>query len=74
MSVGPVFAGIMQQTYQGTVDGVDGQFPSPEAYNLIFVTAAFISLASLALALVVSRRKAEPAIMQESAPKTEEKS
>jgi MFS family permease len=74
MSVGPVFAGIMQQTYQGTVEGVEGQFPSQEAYNLIFVTAAFISLASLALALMVSRRKVAPAIIQESAPKTEEKS
>jgi MFS family permease len=74
MSVGPVFAGIMQQTYQGTVEGVEGQFPSPEAYNLIFVTAAFISLASLALALMVSRRKVASAIIQERAPKTEEKS
>lgn len=74
MSVGPVFAGIIQQMYQGTVEGVDGQFPTADAYNLIFVTAAFVSLASLALALAVSRGKAVPAIATEGAPKTEEKS
>ena len=74
MSVGPVFAGILQQMYQGTIEGVEGQFPTQEAYNLIFVTAAFISLASFALALAVSRRKeAVPAVAHEGAPKTDEK-
>jgi MFS family permease len=74
MSVGPVFAGILQQMYQGTVEGVKGQFPTQDAYNLIFTAAAFISLASVALALAVSRRKTLPAIAHEGAPKTEEKS
>jgi MFS family permease len=74
MSVGPVFAGIIQQTYQGTIEGVKGQFPTQDAYNLIFITAGFVSLASLALALVVSRRKAVPAIISEGVPKTDEKS
>lgn len=74
MSVGPVFAGIIQQMYQGTVEGVEGQFPTQDAYNLIFVTAAFVSLASAALALAVSRRKAAPPIITESTPKMDEKS
>jgi len=74
MSVGPVFAGILQQMYQGTVEGVEGQFPTQDAYNLIFITAAFISLMSFALALAVSRRKVAPAIAQEGAPKMDEKS
>jgi MFS family permease len=74
MSVGPVFAGILQQMYQGTVEGVEGQFPTPDAYNLIFIAAAFISLASVALALASGRRKVVPAIVPESAPKTDEKS
>jgi hypothetical protein len=44
--------------YQGTVEGVAGeQFPTQEAYNLIFLTAALISLASTALALALARRK-----------------
>jgi hypothetical protein len=60
--------------YQGTVEGVEGQFPTQDAYNLIFVTAAFVSLASAALALAVSRRKSAAAIAHEGAPKTEENS
>ncbi len=74
MSVGPALAGVFQQMYQGTVEGVAGQFPTQDAYNLIFLTAALISLASVALALAVSRRKVVPAIAPETAPKTEEKS
>ncbi|MEW6604161.1 MAG: MFS transporter [Thermoproteota archaeon] len=74
MSVGPASAGILQQTYQGTVHGVPGQFPAPEAYNLIFLVAALISLASVVLALAVSRRKAVPVIARAGVPKTDERS
>ena len=74
MSVGPALAGVLQQTYQGTVEGVAGQFPTQDAYNLIFLAAALISLASVAMALAVSRRKAVPAIAHEGAQKTDEKS
>ena len=74
MSVGPASAGVFQQMYQGTVEGVAGQFPTQDAYNLIFLTAALISLASVALALAVSRRKAVSAIAYEGAPKAGEKS
>lgn len=74
MSVGPASAGVFQQMYQGTVEGMAGQFPTQDAYNLIFLTAALISLASVALALAVSRRKAVSAIAYEGAPKAGEKS
>jgi MFS family permease len=58
MSIGPSIAAMFQQMYQGTVDGVVGQqFPTQGAYNLIFLTAAIISLASIALALALARRK-----------------
>ncbi len=58
MSIGPSIAAMFQQMYQGTVEGVAGeQFPTQEAYNLIFLTAALISLASIALALALARRK-----------------
>jgi hypothetical protein len=44
--------------YQGTVEGVAGElFPTQVAYNLIFLTAALISLASIALAVALVRRK-----------------
>jgi MFS family permease len=58
MSIGPSIAALFQQMYQGTVEGVAGeQFPTQEAYNLIFLTAAIISLAAIALALALARRK-----------------
>ena len=58
MSIGPSIAATFQQMYQGTVEGVAGeQFPTQVAYNLIFLTAALISLASIALALTLARRK-----------------
>ena len=58
MSIGPSIAALFQQMYQGTVEGVAGeQFPTQDAYNLIFLTAALISMVSIALALALARRK-----------------
>ena len=57
MSVGPAVSGVLQESYKGTVPGVPGLFPTENAYNLIFITAALVSLASVAMALFVSRRK-----------------
>jgi MFS family permease len=58
MSIGPSIAATFQQMYQGTVEGAAGeQFPTQDAYNLIFLTAALISMASIALALALARRK-----------------
>ncbi|HEX9677789.1 MFS transporter [Nitrososphaera sp.] len=62
MSVGPALAGVFQQMNQGAVQGVPGLFPTENAYNLIFVTAALVSLSSVAMALSVARRKSLPAI------------
>jgi hypothetical protein len=63
MSVGPALAGVFQQLNQGTVQGVSGLFPTENAYIRIFVTAALVSLASVAMALSVARRKITPAII-----------
>jgi MFS family permease len=58
MSIGPSIAAMFQQMYQGTVEGVIGeQFPTREAYNLIFLTAALISLAAVALGSALARRR-----------------
>jgi hypothetical protein len=57
MSVGPALAGVFQQMNQGTVQGVPGLFPTENAYNLIFITAALVSLASVTMAYSVVRRK-----------------
>ena len=45
-----------------TVPGVAGTFPTEAAYMLIFVTAAALSLASVAMSIFVAARKAAPAI------------
>jgi MFS family permease len=57
MSVGPAVSGILQETYKGTVPGVQGLFPTENAYNLIFITAALVSVASVGLALFVARAR-----------------
>jgi MFS family permease len=63
MSVGPAIAGIFQQMNQGAIQGVPGLFPTESAYSLIFITAALISIASVAMAYSVVRRKTTPAVI-----------
>ena len=55
-SIGPSIAGTLQQMYRSTIQGVSGSFPTPEAYNLIFLTAAVISLTSTFFALALNRK------------------
>lgn len=62
MSVGPALSGALQETYQGPVPGFEGTFPTEAAYNLIFMTAAAVSIASVAMALIVARRKVAPTV------------
>lgn len=62
MSVGPALSGIFQEAYQGQVPGSPEFYPTDAAYNLIFVAAALVSLASVALAISVARRKFAPPI------------
>src|SRR5437867_2348253 len=58
MAMGPTIAGLYMQTQQVSVSNaiVTGSFPSPEAYNMIFLTAAIISLASIGLALFLKKK------------------
>jgi MFS family permease len=55
MSLGPTLSGAFQETYKGTAPGIAGFFPTDHAYNLIFITAALVSLASVVMAISVSR-------------------
>ncbi|HET7345018.1 MAG TPA: MFS transporter, partial [Nitrososphaeraceae archaeon] len=57
MSVGPALSGVFQEAYKGTAPGVQGLFPTDQAYNLIFISAAIVSLASVAMALSASRTR-----------------
>src|SRR5919106_1738070 len=53
-AVGPAIAGIYMQTNQVFING--SSFPSPQSYNLIFLTAALFSLVSVALVLIIRKR------------------
>jgi len=59
-AVGPSLAAIYQQMYRGTVAGVPGDFPTADAYNLIFATAAIISLAAVGFSIALYRSRAPP--------------
>ena len=54
-SVGPAVAGIYMQANQVLIKGV-GSYPSPDSYNLIFLTIALVSLIPIALSIYVSKR------------------
>jgi MFS family permease len=58
MAMGPTIAGLYLQTQQVAVSNavVSGSFPSPEAYDMIFLTAAIISLTSIGLALFLKKK------------------
>ena len=56
MSIGPAISGMYMEQYRFNVDAVVGSYPSGEAYNLIFLTGALISIVAVALTLVVTRR------------------
>ena len=58
-SIAPALAGMFMQQYQYSinVEGVPQFFPSPESYNLIFLTSAILSILSIILALVLLKTK-----------------
>jgi MFS family permease len=62
-SLGPVIAGMYMQTNQATL--VDGSFPSPVSYTLIFFTLTLISIITLALSIFIKRRlELEPSVVE----------
>ena len=58
MAIGPAIAGLYMQTQQVSVSNgvISGSFPSSEAYNMIFLTAALISLMSIGLTLLLKKK------------------
>jgi dipeptide/tripeptide permease len=59
-SVGPVIAGTYMQANQVSIESeisnnISASFPSPESYDLIFLTAALIAISSIAFAILLIR-------------------
>jgi MFS family permease len=57
MAIGPALAGVYMENHE-TVEGVEGSYPSPGSYNLVFLTAGLLSAVSVAFALMLIRRRA----------------
>jgi len=55
MAMGPALAGVYMGAHE-TVDGVEGSYPSPGSYNLVFLTVILLSAASLGFGLMLRRR------------------
>ena len=63
-SVGPAMAGMYMQTHKTSLPGIVGAFPTPDSYNLIFLTATIISCLSIGLAFALRRQLAKPPILE----------
>jgi MFS family permease len=63
-SIGPAVAGMYMQSNQSilTIEGITRFFPSMESYNLIFLTAAIVSIVSIALAILLRERVTKMAV------------
>jgi hypothetical protein len=58
--IGPTIASIYMQSNQVSVKGLTDLFPSSQSYNMIFITALFISLISIALMLALKKVMSNP--------------
>lgn len=63
-SIGPALAGMYMQSNQSimTIGGIARFFPSMESYNLIFLTAAIVSIAGIVVAILLRQRVIKAAI------------
>ena len=57
MAIGPALAGVYMGNHE-TVAGVEGSYPSPGSYNLVFLTAGLLSAVTVGFALMLIRRRA----------------
>ena len=56
MAIGPAITGTYMESNQISIKGSSLSFPSLESYNMIFITAFFISVISIALMLVLKKK------------------
>ena len=61
MAIGPALAGVYMESHE-TIKGIQGSYPSLDAYNLVYITSALLSAVSLGFALMLRRRVAHKAI------------
>jgi MFS family permease len=61
MAIGPALAGVYMENNE-TIEGVQGSYPSQGSYNLVYLTSALLSAASLGFALILKKRAANKKI------------
>lgn len=54
-SIGPAMAGMFMQANKATVVGTVGTFPTQESYDLIFLCATVVAIASIGLAIFLKK-------------------
>ncbi|MGI0047732.1 MAG: MFS transporter [Nitrosotalea sp.] len=57
-SIGPAMAGMYMGMYQTTIKGIPGSFPSALSYDMLFLTAAILSVVALMLSILLNKRAA----------------
>jgi MFS family permease len=65
MSVGPAISGIYLESFKSSIKGIDGHYPSGFSYDMIFLTAVILSIFSIILTIMVTR-KLSPVISQKN--------
>jgi hypothetical protein len=53
---GPAIAGMYMQKHHVSINRISGSFLSSESYNMVFLTAAILSIVCIAFALILKRR------------------
>jgi len=56
MAIGPALAGTYMHTFNISIEGIAGLYPSPTSFNMIFFTTATLSAMSLTFSLLLKRR------------------
>jgi MFS family permease len=57
MSIGPALAGLyMQPPHASSAGSAGGSYPSPQSYNMVFLTAGLLSAVSLAFSLLLKKK------------------
>ena len=56
-SIGPSISGMFQQMYRSTIDGTQSSYPTPDAYNMIFLTAFLVSFTSVVFAISLNKNR-----------------
>jgi MFS family permease len=56
MAIGPALSGIYIQMNQSIIEGINGLFPSKESFNMIFLTAAILSIGLMVNLFILKKR------------------